>query len=81
MRLAIEPELALRPCSSFSMFVTVQGDPLEGREICWIKIFEKEFLFFFRDFENLPTISWMEDGESVESSVDRRVVSLSPTDA
>jgi hypothetical protein len=64
------------------MFVTVQGDPLEGgARSAGSKFLKKRMLvFFFSDFEILPTISWMEDGESVESSVDPRVVSLSPTE-
>jgi hypothetical protein len=43
--------------------------------------FEKECLFFFRDFEISPTISWMEEGESVESSVDSEIPGLSSADA
>ena len=43
--------------------------------------FEKRMLVFFRDFEILPTISWMEEGESVESSVDSEIARLSSADA
>jgi hypothetical protein len=43
--------------------------------------FEKRMLVFFRDFEVSPTISWMEEGESVESSVDSEIPGLSSADA
>jgi len=42
---------------------------------------KKECLFFFRDFEISPTISWMEEGESVESNVDSEIPGLSSADA
>jgi hypothetical protein len=42
---------------------------------------KKECLFFFRDFEISPTISWMDEGESVESSVDSEIPGLSSADA
>ncbi len=38
-------------------------------------------LVFSCDFENLPTISWMKEAESVESSVDSDIPGLSSADA
>jgi len=37
--------------------------------------FEKGILVFFRDFENLPTISWMEKGERVDHDVEFQILS------
>ena len=43
---------------------------LEGARVLGLFFFLERMLVFSCDFENLPTISWMEEGESVEYLVD-----------
>jgi hypothetical protein len=48
-----------------------------GRREFWkFSFFEKRMLVFSCDFENLLTISWMKETESVDSSVDSEILGL-----
>jgi len=47
-----------------------------GREFWKFSFFEKRMLVFSCDFENLPTISWMKEAESVDSSLNSKILGL-----
>jgi hypothetical protein len=62
------------------VFDTTRVGFAEGRVLSTSFFWTNECLLFSRDFENLITISWMEEGESVDSTVYSQLLGPSHAD-